>query len=92
MDHIEKSVLAYPELAERYSKLGELYDKKLWHQLTEALIEFVGDQGNRRGDNFIELYEQVPIKSSILETPILKHRFLLTPTRCTVRFKMRGKT
>ena len=28
MDHIEKSVLAYPELAERYSKLGELYDKK----------------------------------------------------------------
>mmetsp|Transcript_39023 Transcript_39023/g.52929 ORF Transcript_39023/g.52929 Transcript_39023/m.52929 type:complete len:386 (-) Transcript_39023:514-1671(-) len=58
MDFIESQVLAYPELAESYSQLGSLYTGKLWHQLTIALSEFINNEGNRRGDNFIQIYEQ----------------------------------
>ena len=28
MDHIQNAVLQYPELAERYAKLGQLFDRK----------------------------------------------------------------
>jgi len=62
MEHFEGAVLSYPELAERYGKLGQLFDKKLWHQLTVALVEFVGDEGNRRGDNLIDLYSKFIVK------------------------------
>lgn len=58
MDHIEKSAIAYPELAERYGDLGTKFDKKLWHQLTGALSAFVHDESNRRGDNFVTLYTE----------------------------------
>jgi len=34
---------------------------RLWHQLTGALLEFVRDDGNRRDDNFIKLFEEVSI-------------------------------
>ena len=62
MDHIEKAVTAYPELAERYSAMGALFDKKLWHQLTGVLSTFLHDESNRRGDNFVQLYSEFIIK------------------------------
>eukprot|EP00752_Nemacystus_decipiens_P015769 g14079.t1 len=33
-------------MAEKYNKLGELFSRKLWHQLTVALLEFVSDPAN----------------------------------------------
>jgi 26S proteasome regulatory subunit N9 len=62
MDHIENIVLTHPELAEKYGQLGSLYERKLWHQLTIALNDFVNDYGNRRDDNFIQLYSKFILK------------------------------
>ena len=62
MEFVEQAALAAPEQAEVYTKLGELYSKRLWHQLTAALAEFTGAPANRQGDNFVQLYEQFIVK------------------------------
>ncbi|KAJ3268004.1 26S proteasome regulatory subunit [Borealophlyctis nickersoniae] len=46
---------APPELAEAYAKFEDLYDKKLWHQLTIAVEHFV--QLPSSGPHLIPLYE-----------------------------------
>lgn len=56
MDFIESQVLLHPDLAEQYSKLGELHSRRLWHQLTLELAAFVQNEAFRREDNFIALY------------------------------------
>ena len=57
MEFMESQANAHPELSEKYAKLGELHDRKLWHQLTVATLEFVEDDGNVRGDNMTVLYD-----------------------------------
>lgn len=57
MDFIEKQASSHPELAEKYGRLGELFAKKTWHQLTLELLQFLRDDANVAGDNFSQLYE-----------------------------------
>lgn len=41
LQYLESSKNAHPELAEWYNSLADLYQKKLWHQLTQKLEQFV---------------------------------------------------
>ncbi|XP_072948599.1 26S proteasome non-ATPase regulatory subunit 13 [Epargyreus clarus] len=45
-----------PELAADWAQLEELYNKKLWHQLTLKLQELVKHPSLQKGDNLIQLY------------------------------------
>lgn len=56
MDFIENERNLYPDLSVFYDNFGDLYGKKLWHQLTIALEEFLINKNNRRGENLYELY------------------------------------
>lgn len=58
MDFIESQQNQYPTLAARYHELGELYQKKLWHQLTVALKKFVNDPECLNAENTVQLYSQ----------------------------------
>mmetsp|Transcript_35802 Transcript_35802/g.85564 ORF Transcript_35802/g.85564 Transcript_35802/m.85564 type:complete len:382 (-) Transcript_35802:91-1236(-) len=48
---------AYPDLSERYNEFSALHGRRLWHQLTEKLLEFSLDPACSRGDNLLQLYE-----------------------------------
>ena len=41
LQYLESQRNAQPELAEWYNALADLYQKKLWHQLTLKLEQFV---------------------------------------------------
>lgn len=41
----------------KWTELEELYNKKLWHQLTLKLLDFVQDPIFNKGDGLIRLYE-----------------------------------
>ncbi|KAL6955737.1 26S proteasome non-ATPase regulatory subunit 13 A [Sarracenia purpurea var. burkii] len=47
---------AHPELADWYNTLADLYQKKLWHQLTLKLEQFVALSVFQAGDALIQLY------------------------------------
>ncbi|KNA22296.1 hypothetical protein SOVF_035360 [Spinacia oleracea] len=47
---------AHPELGEWYNTLADLYQKKLWHQLTLELEKFVALAVFQAGDALIQLY------------------------------------
>nr|XP_033784396.1 26S proteasome non-ATPase regulatory subunit 13 [Geotrypetes seraphini] len=53
----QQSQSAGPELAAVWHRLEELYNKKLWHQLTLQVLEFVQDPYFAKGDGLIKLYE-----------------------------------
>eukprot|EP00899_Mesostigma_viride_P024438 jgi/Mesvir1/5179/Mv15314-RA.1 len=55
---LESQQLKYPELASWYGQLGELYSRKLWHQLTLKLEEFVALAVFQTGDALIHLYHE----------------------------------
>ncbi|XP_061381600.1 26S proteasome non-ATPase regulatory subunit 13 isoform X2 [Danaus plexippus] len=55
-DYLSKKQASDPELASDWAKLEELYNKKLWHQLTLKLQEFVKHPSLQSGDNLIQLY------------------------------------
>lgn len=58
MEFIEAQQNQFPVLAARYHALGDLFSKKLWHQLTIALKEFVNDPDCLKGENTVQLYSQ----------------------------------
>ncbi|XP_034951257.1 26S proteasome non-ATPase regulatory subunit 13 [Chelonus insularis] len=45
------------ELAAEWAQLEELYNKRLWHQLTLKLETFVKHPALQKGDNLIQLYK-----------------------------------
>ena len=45
------------DLAAHWAKLESLYDKKLWHQLTIKLLEFVKHPSLQCDDELVQLYE-----------------------------------
>ena len=51
MDHIEAQPTIFPDLREQYETMGRLYQRKLWHQLTDAVEAFVSDPQARRDSN-----------------------------------------
>ncbi|KAK9754084.1 PCI domain [Popillia japonica] len=44
------------DLATEWSQMEELHNKKLWHQLTLKLTDFVKNPTLQKGDNLIQLY------------------------------------
>ncbi|GAQ91610.1 26S proteasome regulatory subunit N9 [Klebsormidium nitens] len=53
---LEDQQVAHPELAEWYQQFGDLYQRKLWHQLTVKLEQFVSLAALQSGDGLIQLY------------------------------------
>jgi len=45
------------DLANEWGKIEELYNKKLWHQLTLKLLQFVKNPIFAKGDGLLRLYE-----------------------------------
>lgn len=41
VEYLETLRNTHPELSDRFNSLADLYQKKLWHQLTEKLEEFI---------------------------------------------------
>lgn len=56
MDFIDIQKVTYPDLSSSYDNFGDLFSKKLWHQLSVSLHEFVWNSSNVRGENLFELY------------------------------------
>ncbi|MGH0136875.1 UNVERIFIED_CONTAM: hypothetical protein FKN15_009587 [Acipenser sinensis] len=53
----QQSKSSSPELAAEWHTLEELYNKKLWHQLTLKLTDFVQNPCFASGEGLIKLYE-----------------------------------
>uniref|UniRef100_A0A8C9SHD7 26S proteasome non-ATPase regulatory subunit 13 n=1 Tax=Scleropages formosus TaxID=113540 RepID=A0A8C9SHD7_SCLFO len=53
----QQSKSSTPELAKEWHSLEDLYNRKLWHQLTLKLTDFVQDPCFATGDGLIQLYE-----------------------------------
>lgn len=56
LQYLESERSAHPELADWYSSLADLYQKKLWHQLALKLDQFVTLAVVQAGDALIQLY------------------------------------
>eukprot|EP00741_Cyanophora_paradoxa_P004426 tig00000802_g4296.t1 len=54
-DWAESQRMSYPAKGEAYSKLADLHRRKLWHQLTDSLLEFV-QLPAQPGENLVDLY------------------------------------
>jgi 26S proteasome regulatory subunit N9 len=58
MEFISSQCAQHPSLASKYEKLSDLYNQKLWHQLSQALSEFISEEANCVGDNLHLLYTE----------------------------------
>ncbi|XP_066349163.1 26S proteasome non-ATPase regulatory subunit 13 homolog B-like isoform X1 [Miscanthus floridulus] len=56
MEFLEAQGATRPELAEWYAALADLYQRKLWHQLTLKLDQFLAVAVVQAGDALIQLY------------------------------------
>ncbi|CAD6259792.1 unnamed protein product [Miscanthus lutarioriparius] len=56
MEFLEAQGATRPELAEWYAALADLYQRKLWHQLTLKLDQFLALAVVQAGDALIQLY------------------------------------
>ncbi|XP_077319595.1 26S proteasome non-ATPase regulatory subunit 13-like isoform X1 [Lithobates pipiens] len=54
----QESQSSSPEVAGVWHRLEQLYNKRLWHQLTLQLLDFVQDPECVKGDGLIKLYEK----------------------------------
>ncbi|KAJ8032627.1 26S proteasome non-ATPase regulatory subunit 13 [Holothuria leucospilota] len=48
-----------PNIATEWTEIEEMYTKKLWHQLTEKLLQFVKNPIFAEGDGLMQLYENL---------------------------------
>ncbi|XP_072017784.1 26S proteasome non-ATPase regulatory subunit 13-like [Amphiura filiformis] len=53
----EKQRDSSPEIATEWAAIEELYNKKLWHQLTIKLVDFIKSPIFAEGDGLLKLYE-----------------------------------
>ncbi|XP_062405678.1 26S proteasome non-ATPase regulatory subunit 13-like [Sardina pilchardus] len=53
----QQSISSTPEMAAEWHSLEDLYNKKLWHQLTLKLTDFVKEPCFSTGDGLIQLHE-----------------------------------
>ncbi|XP_073302860.1 26S proteasome non-ATPase regulatory subunit 13 homolog B-like [Primulina huaijiensis] len=56
LQYLEKQRNEHPELSEWYTSLSDLYQRKLWHELTLKLEQFVALAVFQAGDALIQLY------------------------------------
>ncbi|PKI38394.1 hypothetical protein CRG98_041220 [Punica granatum] len=57
LQYLESLRSSNPEMAEWYSAMGDLYQKKLWHQLSLKLEQFVAQAVSQLYHNFITDFE-----------------------------------
>ncbi|XP_070058065.1 26S proteasome non-ATPase regulatory subunit 13 homolog B-like [Nicotiana tomentosiformis] len=57
LQYLESLCNAHPELSDWYTTLSDLYQRKLWHQLTLKLDQFVSLPLFQAGDALIQLYD-----------------------------------
>eukprot|EP01084_Bolivina_argentea_P106939 191240_1 len=53
---VKKQAQKYPQFATYYERFEDLYTRKLYHQLTKALYEFIFNDDAFMDDNMIKLY------------------------------------
>uniref|UniRef100_A0A8C5DSP9 26S proteasome non-ATPase regulatory subunit 13 n=1 Tax=Gouania willdenowi TaxID=441366 RepID=A0A8C5DSP9_GOUWI len=53
----QQSRSSTPEMAAEWHALEELHNKRLWHQLTLKITDFVKDPSFKTGDGLIQLYD-----------------------------------
>ncbi|TDH17453.1 hypothetical protein EPR50_G00008570 [Perca flavescens] len=53
----QQSTSSTPEMATEWHTLEDFYNKRLWHQLTLRLTDFVKDPCFKTGDGLIQLYD-----------------------------------
>eukprot|EP00249_Psilotum_nudum_P018257 c26716_g1_i1 orf=575-1735(-) len=56
LKYLESQRVAQPDLADWYTSFADLYERKLWHQLTLKLEQFVALTVFQAGDALIQLY------------------------------------
>lgn len=56
LQYLDSLRSSHPELADWYNSLADLYQKKLWHQLTLKLEQFLALAVFQAGDALIQLY------------------------------------
>ncbi|KAI7742576.1 hypothetical protein M8C21_011610, partial [Ambrosia artemisiifolia] len=56
LEYLDSLRTAHPELSDWYNTLADLYQRKLWHQLTLKLEQFVALAVFQAGDALIQLY------------------------------------
>ncbi|XP_073309005.1 26S proteasome non-ATPase regulatory subunit 13 homolog B-like [Primulina huaijiensis] len=56
LQYLDAQRTSHPELSEWYTALSDLYQRKLWHQLTLKLEQFVALTVFQAGDALIQLY------------------------------------
>ncbi|GJW24704.1 proteasome component domain-containing protein [Tanacetum coccineum] len=56
LEYLDSLRTSHPELSEWYNTLADLYQRKLWHQLTLKLEQFVALAVFQAGDALIQLY------------------------------------
>ena len=57
LQFVEQAQAQRPEIAAELAELGELYQRKLWHQLTLKLEELIEQEPFLRGGFIIALYQ-----------------------------------
>ncbi|KAG9403846.1 26S proteasome non-ATPase regulatory subunit 13 [Aphanomyces cochlioides] len=58
MDFLSKEQAKYPTLAAAYARFGELFSRKLYHELTVEILAFVKDESTAHGTNWYDLFAQ----------------------------------
>lgn len=56
LQYLDSLRTAHPELSDWYNTLSDLYQRKLWHQLTQKLEQFVALAVFEVGDTLIQFY------------------------------------
>ncbi|GAB2296061.1 26S proteasome non-ATPase regulatory subunit 13 A [Dionaea muscipula] len=57
LQYLDSLRSSHPELSDWYNNLADLYQKKLWHQLTQKLEQLVALAVFQAGDTLIQLYQ-----------------------------------
>jgi len=68
--YLQQAKLSKPSLAEKFTEIEDLYSKKLWHQMTLALVELVKEKEMLQGTALLELHEKVLSEMSDRSNPM----------------------
>ena len=55
---LEQAQTQHPGIAADLAEFAELYDKKLWHELTVKLTDSLGKSEFHQGDFLVQLYRR----------------------------------
>ncbi|KAL9267337.1 26S proteasome non-ATPase regulatory subunit 13 homolog B-like protein [Drosera capensis] len=81
LEYLDSLRNAHPELSDWYSNLADLYQRKLWHQLTQKLEQFVALAVFQAGDTLIQLYQNFITDFETKLNPLKLAHFAVTVSR-----------